>query len=102
MHNAERVGAELGRAGIRIEQEGWGTRQVYVGTRDAMIAAGLLSREQIPGEPGCPKTHVFRFEHAGRGHTASSVPPVVRSSAIAGRARGATLDELQEGHEITA
>lgn len=33
----------------------------YMGTPAQFIASGLLTQEQIPNEPGCPKIRVFRF-----------------------------------------
>jgi hypothetical protein len=60
----------LERARIKVDRSDWhGT--TCTGTRDAMIAAELVTPEQVPGEPTCPKTHVFRFERAGRLHTVS-------------------------------
>jgi hypothetical protein len=70
MHKPEGAGTELERAGISVERDDWGDT-THTGTREAMIAAGLLAPEQVPGDPTCPRTHVFRFERAGRWHTAS-------------------------------
>jgi hypothetical protein len=61
---------ELERAGIRIEQTHYGAT-VYTGARDAMVGAGLVTPAQIPGDPTCPRTAVFRFEREGRRHAVS-------------------------------
>jgi hypothetical protein len=65
----ERTVAELERAGVRVERTNWG--HAYIGTPGAMIAAGFLSPEQVPGDPACSAVKVFRFERAGRHHIAS-------------------------------
>jgi hypothetical protein len=63
--STERTELELARAGIRVKQTPNGI--IYAGTRDAIIAAGLVSAEQIPGEPTCPNRKMpFRFERDGR------------------------------------
>ena len=69
MRSAEHTDAELERAGIRVERNWLGA--IYIGTRDAIVGVGLLTPEQVPGEPACPKTHVFRFEREGRPYVVS-------------------------------
>jgi hypothetical protein len=69
-HSAYGAAAELERAGIRTEQTHWGAT-VYTGTRDAMVSAGLVTPAQVPGDPTCPRTAVFRFEREGRWHAVS-------------------------------
>lgn len=39
--------------------------QGLCGTAEQFVASGLLSREQIPGEPGCPMVRALRFERDG-------------------------------------
>jgi hypothetical protein len=70
--STERTAAEIERAGINVERFYGDT--IYTGNRDAMVAAGLVAPEQIPGEPTCPNRKMpFCFERDGR-------PFVVRSS----------------------
>lgn len=47
----------------------WSDLPVYQGTPEQFIASGLLTPEQIPSEPGCPKIVAFRFESDGRRYT---------------------------------
>ena len=44
---------------------------VYLGSAEQFLTSGLLRREQIPGQPTCPKSSVFRFERDGRQFTVS-------------------------------
>jgi hypothetical protein len=61
--------ADLERAGIKIDETWRGVD--YVGPRAAMIAAGMVTAEQIPGDPACPRTKAFHFERDGRPFTVS-------------------------------
>ena len=44
----------------------WNGLPTRIGTADAVVAAGLVARHQIPREPGCVQSLIRRFNLAGR------------------------------------
>ena len=94
------------RSGIEFRSFCGGCRRIYVGTREAMIAAGLLTLEQIPGGPGCPRTSVFSFVLDDRPHKVSVSPKrglvrlMVEGTSAEWETYDARCDALQKARDV--